>query len=82
LRLNPSGIHRLSGSSQVGKVLAYKSGVKVATRQPRKTLDYFTYTIVPHQTLQAVAVFTIKHGVLIFGITAGAVAVMRQLLAD
>lgn len=56
--------------------------MKAIVRHHRKALDYFTSTIIPHQALQAVAVFSLKHGVLIFGLTAGAMAVVRQLLAD
>ena len=56
--------------------------MKAVAKYNRKALDYFTYTIIPHQALQAVAVFSLKHGVLILGITAGAVAAVRQLLAD
>lgn len=57
--------------------------MKVAAKhEDPKALDYFSSTIVPCQTLRAVAVFTIKHAVLLVGFTAGIMALVRLILAD
>jgi hypothetical protein len=57
--------------------------MKVAAKQEEpKSLDYFTSTIIPVQTLRAVAVLTLKHAVLLVGFTAGVMALVRLLLAD
>lgn len=57
--------------------------MKVAAKEEdRKALDYFTSTIIPVQTLRAVAVLTLKHAVLLVGFTAGVVALVRLILAD
>ena len=57
--------------------------MKVAAKQEDpKALDYFTSTIIPVQTLRAVAVLTLKHAVLLVGFTAGVMALVRLLLAD
>jgi hypothetical protein len=57
--------------------------MKVAAKEEnRKTCDYFTSTIIPVQTLRAVAVLTLKHAVLLVGFTAGMVALVRLVLAD
>jgi hypothetical protein len=54
----------------------------VAKEADRKALDYFTTTIIPAQTLRAVAVLTMKHAVLLVGFAAGMVALVRLVLAD
>jgi len=60
-----------------------KESMKVAAKhEDPKALDYFSSTIVPCQTLRAVAVFTIKHAVLLVGFTAGIMALVRLILAD
>jgi hypothetical protein len=57
--------------------------MKVAAKQEDpKTVDYFTSTIIPVQTLRAVAVLTLKHAVLLVGFTAGVMALVRFVLAD
>jgi hypothetical protein len=57
--------------------------MKVAAKQEDpKALDYFTSTIIPVQTLRAVAVLTLKHAVLLIGFTAAVMALMRLVLAD
>jgi hypothetical protein len=57
--------------------------MKVAAKEEdRKSLDYFTSTIIPVKTLRAVAVLTLKHAVLLVGFTAGVVALVRLVLAD
>jgi hypothetical protein len=57
--------------------------MKVAAKQEDpKALDYFSSTIIPVQTLRAVAVLTLKHAVLVVGFTAGVVALVRLILAD
>ena len=55
--------------------------MKVAANQDRKSLDYFTSTIIPCH-LRAVAVLTLKHAILLVGFTAGMMALVRLLLAD
>jgi hypothetical protein len=58
-------------------------GMKVvAKEEDRKAVDYFTSTIIPCQTFRAVAVVTIKHAVLLIGLTAGVMALVRLVLAD
>jgi hypothetical protein len=59
-----------------------KNGMKVAAKENRKALDYFTSTIIPSQALQAVAVLTIKHAVLLIGFGVGVMALVRLILAD
>lgn len=59
-----------------------KKGMKVAAKENRKALDYFTSTIIPSQALQAVAVLTIKHAVLLIGFGVGVMALVRLILAD
>ncbi len=55
----------------------------VAKEEDRKAVDYFTSTITPcHQTFRAVAVVTLKHAVLLIGLTAGVMALVRLVLAD
>ena len=56
--------------------------MKVAAKQTRKALDYFTSTIIPSRALEAVAVLTIKHAVLFVCFAAGMMALMRLVLAD
>ena len=56
--------------------------MKVAAKENRKALDYFTSTIIPSQALQAVAVLTIKHAVLLIGFGVGVMALVRLVLAD
>ncbi|HLX72960.1 MAG TPA: hypothetical protein VKV04_25325 [Verrucomicrobiae bacterium] len=56
--------------------------MKVAAKENRKALDYFSSTIVPSQALQAVAVLTIKHAVLLIGFGVGVMALVRLILAD
>ena len=56
--------------------------MKVAAKENRKSLDYFTSTIIPSQALQAVAVLTIKHAVLLIGFGVGVMALVRLILAD
>ncbi len=56
--------------------------MKVAARHNPKAIDYFTSTIIPCRTLRAVAVLTIKHAVLLVGITAVMMSLVRLLLAD
>ena len=57
--------------------------MKVAAKQEDpKALDYFTSTITPCRTLRAVAVLTLKHAVLLVGMTAGIMALVRLVLAD
>jgi hypothetical protein len=56
--------------------------MKVAANQDRKALDYFTSTIIPCQALRAVAVVTLKHGLLLVGLTVGMMALVRQILAN
>lgn len=58
--------------------------MKVAAKQQEdpKTLDYFTSTIIPANTLRAVAVLTLKHAVLLVGFTAAVMALVRLVLAD
>ena len=57
--------------------------MKVAAKQEDpKALDYFSSTIIPVQTLRAVAVLTLKHAVLLVGFTAGVMALVRLLLAN
>ena len=56
--------------------------MKVAAKQKHKALDYFTSTICPCQSLQAVAVLTIKHAVLLIGFGVGVMALVRLILAD
>ncbi len=60
----------------------FLGGMKVAAKENRKSLDYFTSTIIPSQALQAVAVLTIKHAVLFVGFGVGMMALVRLLLAD
>ncbi|HXT09966.1 MAG TPA: hypothetical protein VN873_00235 [Candidatus Angelobacter sp.] len=56
--------------------------MKVAAKQEDpKALDYFTSTIMPCR-LRAVAVLTMKHAVLLVGVTAVVIALMRFVLAD
>jgi hypothetical protein len=56
--------------------------MKVAAKEDRKALDYFTSTIIPAHPLQTVAVLTLKHAVLLVGFTAGMMALVRFVLAD
>lgn len=54
----------------------------VAKDEDRKALDYFSATIIPVQTVRAVAVLTMKHALLLVGFTAGVMALVRLVLAD
>jgi hypothetical protein len=68
---------------RLGPSYAQKRGMKVAAKQDRKALDYFTSTIIPvHCSLQAVAVLTLKHAVVLIGFAVGMMALVRQILAD
>ena len=56
--------------------------MKVAAKENRKALDYFTSTITPCHHLRAFAVLTIKHAVLLIGFGVGVMALVRLILAD
>ena len=56
--------------------------MKVAAKENRKALDYFSSTIIPSQALQTIAVLTIKHAVLLIGFGVGVMALVRLILAD
>ena len=81
--LSPNWTKRLFGPAEDGwPEQCSRDGMKVAAKQNRKALDYFTSTIIPSQALQAVAVLTIKHAVLFVGFGVGIMALVRLLLAD
>jgi len=56
--------------------------MKVAAKQNHRALDYFTSTIIPSHSLQAVAVLTIKHAVLLISFGVAMMALVRLILAD
>ena len=58
--------------------------MKVAAKQNHRAIDYFTSTIIPCHglRLQAVAVLTIKHAVLLVSFGVGMMALVRLILAD
>jgi hypothetical protein len=56
--------------------------MKDAARLNPKALDYFTSTIIPRPMLPQVAILTIKHAVLLIGLTMTMMAFVRQCLAN
>lgn len=66
----------------VGPPHALGGVMKVAAKQNHRALDYFTSTIIPCHRLQAVAVLTFKHAVLLVGFGVGMMALVRLILAD
>jgi hypothetical protein len=70
-----------TASKRSGPISAKNFGVKVTVQKQNKIcLDQFTSTIVPCRIPQLV--FTFNQGIVLFGFLLGAMAVIRQLIAD
>jgi hypothetical protein len=70
-----------TAAEKCGPIFAKSFGVKVTVQKQNKIcLDQFTSTIVPCRIPQLV--FTFNQGIVLFGLLLGAMAVIRQLIAD
>ena|ERR1041385_2167526 len=78
---NEKALPTTTAAERCGPISAGSFGVKVTVQKQNKIcLDQFTSTIVPCRIPQLV--FTFNQGIVLFGLLLGAMAVIRQLIAD